>query len=42
MLSATGQDQLSRRRPWPMEEGGKEGESTHKHNYTDLGNNLVL
>ena len=26
----------------PRKRGRKEGESTHKHNYTDLGHNLVL
>jgi hypothetical protein len=28
--------------PGPRRRGRKEGESMHKHNYTDLGNNLVL
>ena len=28
--------------PGPRERDRKEGESTHKHNYTDLGHNLVL
>ena len=26
----------------PKKRGRQEGESTHKHNYTELGNNLVL